>query len=122
MSVDGSIQKLQIGAKKSGKATLVRNYRLVSQTKSTSTPVLGEPGSLTCEESEEGSREGDTRSLRKHIGEFQSQVAVVAVGQAEDHNQHDSDHFHVTCWKADAILREGQMFLLGSFPPRATHL
>lgn len=36
----------------------------------------------------------------------------MGVGKAEDHEEHDSDHFHFTCWKADAILREGQMLLL----------
>lgn len=105
-------------SQKSGKAAIVRNYRLGSQTKYTATPVLGEPGSLTGEEGEEDSHEDDARSLRNHIGEFQSQEEVIKVGKAEDYNQHDSDHFHFTCWKADALLREGQMFLLGSFPPR----
>ena len=38
-------------------------------------------------------------------------------GKAETQNHHDPDHFQAICWKAEAVLREGQTFLLGSFPP-----
>lgn len=39
-------------------------------------------------------------------------------GKADHQNHHDPDHFQVICWKAEAILREGQMFLVGPFLPK----
>lgn len=38
-------------------------------------------------------------------------------GKVENQNHHDPDHFQAICWKAEAVLKEGQRFLLGSFPP-----
>lgn len=39
-------------------------------------------------------------------------------GKTEDQNQQDSDLFQVICWKTKAVLKEGQIFLLDTFPPR----
>ena len=58
-------------------------------------------------------------SLRNHVGEFKTQEQVMEEGKVEDQNQHVPNHFQATCWKAEAVLREGQIFLLGSFPPGA---
>jgi hypothetical protein len=58
--------------------------------------------------------------LRKYTGELQTHDQVNVEGKAEDQHHHDPDHFQVICWKAEAVLREGQIFLLGLFPP-GTH-
>lgn len=42
-------------------------------------------------------------------------------GKDENQNHHGPDHFQAICWKADAMLKEGQIFFLGSFPPGNFH-
>ena len=69
---------------------------------------------VTCEESEAGSHES-IFGLRTHIGEFKTQEQVMHEGKAEHHNQNVPDHFQAICWKEEAVLRGGRIFLLAHF-------
>lgn len=51
------------------------------------------------------------------MGELQTQEKDVDEGKAEHQNHHDPDHFQVFCGKAEGMLRERRLFLLGSLPP-----
>lgn len=53
--------------------------------------------------------------LRNHIGEFKTQEQVMHEGKAEHHSQNVPDHSQAICWKEEAVLRGGQIFLLAHF-------